>query len=109
MLLVPVVSLCVMHMQHEQCLGSLRSLDIRNTRFSCHLFFSLLYRHFCLYLKNGELIHIYKGQRHAITAVTILGNVMVTASLSGHVSVYDLQVCTTCKCSSKFQTYSFEM
>ena len=91
---------------HELCLVSLCSQDIRRTFFSCnHLYV-------CLHLKTGELIHIYKGHRHAITAIAILGKVMVTASLDRSVRVHELQVHITCFWSHillQCETYSFSI
>lgn len=46
----------------------------------------------CL-LQTGELVRVYKGHSHAVTVVSILGKVMVTACLDKLVRVYDLQVC----------------
>ena len=48
----------------------------------------------CVFIvQSAELMHVYQGQRHAITAVGFLGNVaMVTASLGGYVTVHHLQV-----------------
>ena len=46
----------------------------------------------CL-LQTGELVRVYKGHSHAVTVVSVLGKVMVTACLDKLVRVYDLQVC----------------
>lgn len=48
----------------------------------------------CVHAHNihtGELVRIYKGHSHAVTVVTILGKVMVTACLDKLVRVYELQ------------------
>lgn len=37
-------------------------------------------------------MRVYKGHSHAVTVVTVLGKVMVTACLDKLVRVYDLQV-----------------
>lgn len=42
--------------------------------------------------QTGELVRVYKGHSHAVTVVTVLGKVMVTACLDKLVRVYDLQV-----------------
>lgn len=44
-------------------------------------------------VQTGELVRVYKGHSHAVTVVSILGKVMVTACLDKLVRVYDLQVC----------------
>lgn len=44
-------------------------------------------------VQTGELVRIYKGHSHAVTVVSILGKVMVTACLDKLVRVYDMQVC----------------
>lgn len=48
----------------------------------------------CVVVQTGELVRVYKGHSHAVTVVSILGKVMVTACLDKLVRVYDLQVCT---------------
>lgn len=50
------------------------------------------YRGKCLSVQTGELVRVYKGHSHAVTVVTVLGKVMVTACLDKLVRVYDLQV-----------------
>lgn len=47
---------------------------------------------FCVSFQTGELVRVYKGHSHAVTVVTVLGRVMVTACLDKLVRVYDLQV-----------------
>lgn len=46
-----------------------------------------------LCVQTGELLWVFKGHTHAVTVVTVLGKVMVTACLDKLVRVYDLQVC----------------
>lgn len=48
--------------------------------------------YFCVSFQTGELVRVYKGHSHAVTVVTVLGKVMVTACLDKLVRVYDLQV-----------------
>ncbi|CAB1449619.1 unnamed protein product [Pleuronectes platessa] len=43
------------------------------------------------WLQPGKLVRVYKGHSHAVTVVSILGKVMVTACLDKLVRVYDLQ------------------
>lgn len=56
----------------------------------------LIYIHHTLYslplVQTGELVRVYKGHSHAVTVVSVLGKVMVTACLDKLVRVYDLQV-----------------
>lgn len=47
----------------------------------------------CVCVQTGEPVRVYKGHSHAVTVVTVLGKVMVTACLDKLVRVYDLQVC----------------
>lgn len=47
-------------------------------------------------MQTGELVRVYKGHSHAVTVVSILGKVMVTACLDKLVRVFDLQVRIIC-------------
>lgn len=60
--------------------------------------------------QTGELVRVYKGHSHAVTVVTVLGKVMVTACMDKLVRVYDLQVGikrhTVCVCAHALTTCS---
>lgn len=43
-------------------------------------------------VQTGQLVRVYKGHSHAVSVVSVLGKVMVTACLDKLVRVYDLQV-----------------
>ena len=57
-------------------------------------------------LQTGKLVRVYKGHSHAVTVVSILGKVMVTACLDKLVRVYDLQVSNLSICPLRSMKHS---